>query len=78
MTNLDTITISSTDLDTVTGGGVPWKKIAKKAVKVVGKKVLGPVSAAWTGYDAVDGYLDARENGDSVLKSIGKGAYNAL
>jgi hypothetical protein len=72
MTQLDINT-----LDTVTGG-VDWGKVAKKAGKFVAKKALGPISAAWTGYDAVDGYLDARENGDGVLKSVGKGAMNAV
>lgn len=74
--NTDLQTISATDLETASGGGVPvW---VKPAAKIVGKKVLGPVSAAWTAYDGVNGYLKARDQGKSVPASVGEGLKHAF
>ncbi len=50
----------------------------KPAAKFVGKKVLGPVSAAWTAYDGVNGYLNARDQGKGVGASLWEGAKNAV
>jgi hypothetical protein len=69
-------TISADNLSTINGGALPgW---VKPAAKFVGKKVLGPVSAAWTAYDGVSGYLDARDQGKSVPQSVGAGLKNAF
>ena len=67
--------ISTADLDLATGGVSPW---IKGAAKFVGKKVLGPVSAAWTAYDATTGYLNARDQGKSVGQSLWEGAKAAV
>jgi hypothetical protein len=66
--------ISAADLDTATGGA-GW---LKGAAKFVGKKVLGPVSAAWTAYDATTGYLNARDQGKTVGASLWEGAKAAV
>lgn len=68
--------IASDNLSTVTGGAMPgW---VKPTAKFVGKKVLGPVSAAWTAYDGTTGYLDARDKGKSVPDSLRAGAKKAF
>jgi len=67
--------LSSADLDFATGGVSPW---LKGAAKFVGKKVLGPVSAAWTAYDATTGYLHARDQGKGVGESLWEGAKAAV
>lgn len=67
--------ISSDDLNNTTGGAGGW---LKPAAKFVGKKVLGPVSAAWTAYDGVNGYLNARDQGHGVGRSLWEGAKNAV
>jgi hypothetical protein len=66
--------ISATDLDHTTGGA-GW---LKPAAKFVGKKVLGPISAAWTAYDATNGYLNARDQGKGVGESLWEGAKAAV
>ncbi len=69
--------ISLDQLNTVNAGfGFP--KWVKPVAKFAGKKVLGPVSAAWTAYDAADGYLTAREHGKGVKDSLIAGAKNAV
>ena len=65
--------ISSIDLGAATGGA-GWIKGAK----FLGKKVLGPVSAAWTAYDATSGYLNARDKGKGVGASLWEGAKSAV
>lgn len=67
--------LSSVDLESTTGGGAGW---LKPAAKFVGKKVLGPVSAAWTAYDATNGYLNARDQGKGVGASLWEGAKAAV
>lgn len=67
--------LSSADLEAATGGLNPF---IKGAAKFVGKKVLGPVSAAWTAYDAASGYLSARDQGKSVGESLWEGAKAAV
>jgi hypothetical protein len=67
--------ISTADLELATGGITPF---IKGAAKFVGKKVLGPVSAAWTAYDATTGYLNARDQGKSVGESLWEGAKAAV
>lgn len=67
--------ISTADLEHATGGINPF---IKGAAKFVGKKVLGPVSAAWTAYDATTGYLNARDQGKSVGESLWEGAKAAI
>ena len=67
--------LTTIDLDNATGGGAAW---LKPAAKFVGKKVLGPVSAAWTAYDATTGYLNARDQGKSVGASLWEGAKAAV
>lgn len=67
--------LSSDQLVGVNGGLPKW---VKPAAKFVGKKVLGPVSAAWTAYDGVSGYLDARKQGKSVGDSLKDGVKNAV
>jgi hypothetical protein len=69
-------TISTDNLSDVTGGAMP--KWVKPAAKFAGKKVLGPVSAAWTAYDGTKGYLDARDQGKSVPQSVGEGLKKAF
>jgi hypothetical protein len=66
--------ISAADLDDATGGGGWLKPVAK----FVGKKVLGPISAAWTAYDATSGYLNARDQGKGVGESLWEGAKAAV
>jgi hypothetical protein len=66
-------TLSNDQLDAATGGG--WMG---KVAKFAGKKVLGPVSAAWTAYDGVKGYLDARDQGKGVGESMWEGAKSAV
>ncbi|HEY6173340.1 MAG TPA: hypothetical protein VIX73_02810 [Kofleriaceae bacterium] len=76
MTVTSSITeISAADLELATGGINPF---LKGAAKFVGKKVLGPVSAAWTAYDATTGYLNARDKGKSVGESLWEGAKAAV
>lgn len=69
-------TLTHDDLDAIHGGN-GWSK-AGKVAKFAGKKVLGPVSAAWTAYDGVSGYLDARKQGKGVGASLWEGAKNAV
>lgn len=64
--------VSSDELEPVAGGG--W---AKSTAKFVGKRVLGPVAVAWTAYDGVSGYLDARDQGKSVGQSLWQGVKSA-
>lgn len=66
-------TISTDQLDATTGGG--W---IKAAAKFTGKKILGPIGAAWTAYDGVTGYLDARDKGKGVGESLWEGAKAAV
>jgi hypothetical protein len=74
MTDHSFTEVSTADLDQATGGA-PW---LKGAAKFVGKKVLGPVSAAWTAYDATTGYLNARDQGKGVGESLWEGAKAAV
>lgn len=67
--------LSTADLEAATGGLNPF---IKGAAKFVGKKVLGPVSAAWTAYDATTGFLDARKQGKGVGESLWEGAKKAV
>jgi hypothetical protein len=67
--------LSSDQLIEVNGGLPEW---VKPVAGFVGKKVLGPVSAAWTAYDAADGFLTAREQGKGVGESLIEGGKNAL
>jgi hypothetical protein len=62
-------TISFDQLDNVSGGG--W---AGTAAKFIGKKVLGPVAAAYSAYEGVKGYLNARDQGKGVGESLLQGA----
>ena len=66
-------TISNDELTNITGGG--W---GKRVVKFAAKRLTGPLGTAWTAYDAVDGYLTAREEGKSVPESLKEGAINAI
>ena len=69
-------TISSDQLSDVTGGfGFGW---LKPAAKILGKKVLGPVSAAYSGYSAVNKFLDDRDHGKSIGRSLWDGAKAAV
>lgn len=72
----DFVSLSSDQLADISGGGLPgW---VKPAAKFVGKKVLGPVSAAWTAYDGVSGFLKARDQGKSFGDSVKDGVKNAI
>lgn len=73
--NIEFASLSSDQLVSINGGLPSW---VKPAAKFVGKKVLGPVSAAWTAYDGVNGYLDARKQGKSVGDSLKDGVKNAV
>jgi hypothetical protein len=73
MTNDTLTTLSTEQLDQI-NGGLDWKR----GLKFAGKKALGPVSAAWSGYDGVNGYLDAREKGKSVKSSLWSGLKSAV
>ena len=65
--------IASDQLSSVSGG-IGWGKIAKVTGKVVGKKFLGPVSAAWTGYDVTKAVLKAHGQHKSVGDTVKAGA----
>lgn len=79
-------TLSITDLDRVIGGrnepdkpkppSSGWSKLGKVA-KFAAKKA-GPIGAAWTAYDGVSGFLDARKQGKGVAESLKDGALNAI
>jgi hypothetical protein len=81
-------TISIADLGRVTGGANPppnnggappsGLKKAGKVAKLVGKRVLGPIGLAWTAYDGVSGFVNARKQGKSVGESLKDGALNAI
>jgi len=66
-------TISKDELSLV-GGGAGWGAAAKVGAKFVGKKVLGPVGAAYSAYEGVKGYLHARDQGKGVGASLWQGA----
>ncbi len=68
--------LASDQLDAITGGGA-WAT-TKAVGKFVGKRFLGPAAAVWTGYDAVTGYLDARDQGKGVGESLWEGAKSAV
>lgn len=68
-------TISSDQLDNVTGGGFGW---LKPVAKFVGKKVLGPVSAAYSGYAGTSKFLDDRDQGKSFGRSLWDGVKAAV
>ena len=57
------------DLDSVTGGAIPWRKI--------GKYIPG-VGAVLGAYDAYDGYSDWRAKGHGVPESVARGAVEWL
>lgn len=62
------------------GGGVPTSGLKKagKVAKLVGKRVLGPIGLAWTAYDGVSGFVNARKQGKGVGESLKEGALNAI
>jgi hypothetical protein len=62
-------TISVEQMDDVSGG-FGWKA----AAKFVGKKVLGPVGAAYSAYEGTKAYLNARDQGKGVGESLWEGA----
>lgn len=69
-------TLSSDNLDNVTGGfGFGW---LKPVAKFVGKKVLGPVSAAYSGYEGTSKFLDDRDHGKSFGRSLWDGVKAAV
>lgn len=68
-------TLSTDQLTTATGGGWGW---VKPAAKILGKKVLGPVSAAYSGYCATSKFLDDRDHGKSLKTSLWDGAKAAV
>jgi hypothetical protein len=68
-------TLSSDQLGNVTGGGFGW---LKPAAKILGKKVLGPISAAYSGYAATSKFLDDRDHGKSIGRSLWDGAKAAV
>ena len=73
--DLDITTIDSADLDTVQGG-FSWGGLARGAGRVAGK-LAWPITAGMAVIDGVQGYNQARANGQSVGQSLGAGAQNA-
>lgn len=69
--------VSSEQLSSVSGG-IGWGAIAKTGAKVVGKKVLGPVSAAWTGYDVTKAVLKAHDEHKSFGDTVKAGVKAAI
>jgi len=68
--------ISSTELDDVTGGNATTK-VAGRVLRKVGSKFIPGVNIASTAYDAyegVQGYNRARANGQGVGSSLWEGA----
>lgn len=70
--------LSLDELALTTGGGQPWVPFLKRAGKVLVRRFSGPVGLAWSAYDGVDAYLDARNNGKSVGRSVWEGTLAAL
>jgi hypothetical protein len=69
-------TLSSDQLTHVNGGfGLGW---LKPAAKFLGKKVLGPVSAAYSAYEGTSKFLDDRDHGKSVGRSLWDGVKAAV
>lgn len=68
-------TLPSDQLDHVTGGGFGW---LKPAAKFLGKKVLGPVSAAYSGYEGTSKFLEDRDHGKSFGRSLWDGVKAAV
>ena len=60
--------ISSDQLSDVSGG-LSWKS----ALKFTAKRVAGPLSAAYGGYQGGNAYFDARDHGKSVKDSLWAG-----
>jgi hypothetical protein len=68
--------ISSDQLTDVTGGiSFGW---VKPAAKFVGKRLLGPASAVYAGYQGGNAYFDARDHGQSVKSSLWAGVKKAV
>jgi hypothetical protein len=69
-------TLSSDQLDHVTGGfGFGW---LKPAAKILGKKVLGPVSAVYSGYAGTSKFLEDRDHHKSIGRSLWDGLKAAV
>ena len=66
-------TISVEQMDDVSGG-IGWGT----AAKFVGKKVLGPIGAAYSAYEGTKAYLNARDQGKGVGESLWEGAKGFL
>jgi hypothetical protein len=73
MTDTPFQTLTHDDLAHTTGGA-GW---VGKGLKFLGKKA-GPIGAAWTAYDGVNGYMNARDQGKGVGESLWEGAKSAV
>jgi hypothetical protein len=68
--------LSSDQLSSATGGfGFGW---LKPVAKFVGKKVLGPVGAAYSGYEGVSKFLSDRDHHKSFGTSLWDGVKAAV
>ena len=68
--------ISSSELDTVTGGNAATK-VAGRVARKIGSKLVPGLNIASTAYDAYEGYQGysrAREQGKGVGASLWEGA----
>ncbi|HEX3761820.1 MAG TPA: hypothetical protein VHW23_24140 [Kofleriaceae bacterium] len=69
-------TVSSDQLTSVSGGfGLGW---LKPVAKFAGKKVLGPASAAISGYQGMNKFLDDRDHHKSFGRSVWDGVKAAV
>ena len=73
--DLELTTIDGHDLDAVNGGW-SWGGLARGAGRLAGK-LAWPITAGMAVIDGVQGYNQARANGQSVGQSLGAGAQNA-
>jgi hypothetical protein len=71
----DLPSISTDQLADVTGAGWGW---VKPVAKFAGKKLLGPASAAYSGYAGTSKFLDDRDHGKSIKTSLKDGLKAAL
>ena len=69
-------TLSISDLDDVTGAGVPWGAIGRVAGRVGSKfvPVLNAASTAYSAYEAGSAIVHSRQRGDSWGRSLWNGA----
>jgi len=68
-------TITTDQLTDVTGGGFGW---LKPVAKFVGKKLLGPASAAYSGYAGTTKFLEDRDQHKSIKTSLWDGLKAAV